>query len=50
MTLIKDRDESGCETDEKWTNSLDWGGLWHVKESTYQLFCAIEYRLRPLVC
>jgi len=40
MTLIKDRDESGCETDEKWANSLDRGGLWHVKESTYQLFCA----------
>ena len=44
MELVKDGDV--CETDEEWTNLVDRGGLWHVKTTTYQLFCAIEYQIR----
>ena len=25
---------------------MDSGGLWHVKETMHQLFCAIEYQIR----
>lgn len=34
----------GCEqgTAEEWTNLIDRGGLWHVKEATFQVFCALE--------
>jgi len=49
MSLVKDKEDSTCGIDEGWTNSLDQGDLWHVKENTYQLFCAIEYCTRPLV-
>ena len=29
-------------TDEQWLNAIDRGGLWHVRENTYGLFCALE--------
>ena len=48
MSLIKDKERT-WRIDEEWTNSLDHSDLWHVKENTYQLFCAIEYRTRPLL-
>ena len=46
MKLTKERNSEECGTDEEWTKMIDWGGLWHVKETTYQLFCAIEDELR----
>ena len=50
MELTKDRD-SGEEhgTDEKWTDLIDRGGLWHIKETTYQFFCTIEYVVREVL-
>ena len=48
MDLVKDPqdDEAKLETDEQWTNLIDRGGLWHVKESTYQFFHAVEHIIR----
>ncbi len=31
---------------EEWTNSIDRGGLWHVSDTTYNLFYAIEREVR----
>lgn len=45
--LVKVRFE--CEdtaTAEVWTDLVDRGGLWHVKESTFQLMCAFEEEIR----
>ena len=47
MELVKDEDSH--ETDEEWTNLVYRGGLWHVKATTYQLFCAIEYQIREFL-
>ena len=46
MKLTKERNSEECGTDEEWTKMIDRGGLWHVKETTYQQFCAIEDELR----
>jgi len=48
MELVKDGDLRGSDIgdDEEWTNLVDRGGLWHVKATTHQLFCAIEYQIR----
>ena len=44
-------DMSGCEMNETkdteyWTNILDRGGLWHVSDTAYSMFCAMENELR----
>ena len=31
---------------EEWVNSIDRGGLWHVKDDTYQLFYLMEDDIR----
>ena len=49
MDLVKDENTRACGTDEEWTNLVDRGGLWHVKGTTYQLFCAIEYQTREVL-
>ena len=49
MDLVKDENTRACGTDEEWTNIVDRGGLWHVKGTTYQLFCAIEYQTREVL-
>ena len=46
MKLTKERSSEDCGTDEDWIKMIDRGGLWHVKETTYQLFCAIEDEVR----
>ena len=46
MELTRSNDDL-CETDEEWTRKQDRGGLWYVKETTFQLFCTIEYQARP---
>ena len=51
LELIKDKSSTreACETDEEWTKKIDRGGLCYVKETTFQLFCAIEYQVRALL-
>jgi len=46
MELVKDQDAEQAGTDEEWTNLIDRGGLWHVKECTYQFFRAVEDVIR----
>ena len=45
MTDLVKGDENTCGDDEEWTNLMDKDGLWHVKSTTQQLFCAIEYQI-----
>lgn len=49
MQLVRDKNSQECETDEQWTKRVDRGGLWYVKETTFQLFCAIEYQIRAIL-
>ena len=49
MDLVKDQNPHPCGADEEWTNLVDRGGLWHVKSTTYQLFCAIECQIREVL-
>ena len=49
MQLVKDKSRLECETDEEWTKMIDRDGLWHVKETTFQLFCAIENQVRAIL-
>ena len=47
MELVKSQDsEEPCTTDEEWTDLIDRGGLWRVKEFTYQFFHAVEDAVR----
>lgn len=46
MALVKDRSSEECGDDEEWTKMMDRGGLWHIKETTYALFLAIEEEIR----
>ena len=39
-----DSDDGGGGS-EKWTNLIDRGGLWHVSNETYTLFCVMEEEL-----
>ena len=41
MKLNGDEDDEERGT-EDWTNALDRGGLWHVSDTAYNLFYAIE--------
>ena len=38
--------EAKIETDEQWTELIDRGCLWCVKEMTYQFFCAVDHVIR----
>ena len=43
MSLTKGGEFNEADgTDEQWLNAIDRGGLWHVCENTYGLFCALE--------
>ena len=46
MELVKSQDSEEQGTDEEWTDLIDRGGLWHVKEFTYQFFLAVEEAVR----
>jgi len=48
MALTKDSPEDGTEHtySEEWILLIDRGGLWHIKETTFSLFIAIEEEVR----
>ena len=46
MELTADKDSDVTNTDEEWTQRVDRGGLWYVKNTTYFLFVAIEEEVR----
>jgi len=37
---------SKCASSEQWTLAIDRGGLWHIKQTTFSLFIAIEEEVR----
>ena len=48
LQLIRGADaneESG--TAEEWSELIDRGGLWNVRNTTFQVFCALEEEIRP---
>ena len=49
MELIKDKIAKKIVTDEEWSNLIDQGGLWHIKGTTHQFFCAMEYVIREVL-
>ena len=49
MEMIKDQDTEEHGVDEEWTDLINRGGLWHVKETTYQFFNAIEDVVRHVL-
>lgn len=46
MALVKDRLDETVGPAEEWTEKIDRGGLWHVKETTYALFLSLEREMR----
>ena len=40
MTMVKDKSETSSGPCEEWTDLVDQGDLWHVRENTQSLFCA----------
>ena len=45
-SLVKENNSEECGSDEEWLKLMDRGGLYHVKETMFQLFCAIESQVR----
>ena len=44
--VLGGQDDGDQGTAEEWTNLVDRGGLWHVRETTFQVFYALEEGLR----
>ena len=45
--LVKEGyDPSDPSTCEEWTDLVDRGRLWHIRETTFQLLCALEEEIR----
>ena len=44
--LVVEGDDFEEGSAEKWVNLLDRGGLWHVRETTFQFFTALEREFR----
>ena len=46
MKMVLCEGESEGKNDEEWIDLIDRGGLWHVRESTFQVFFALEDGVR----
>ena len=44
--LLQDDGASSASVSTDWIDAVDRGGLWHVREGTYMLFCAMEEVVR----
>ena len=43
MTLVKGvQHPESAGDNEEWLDSVDQGGLWHVRENTFYFFCALD--------
>ena len=45
MDLCGDEEDEDRGT-EQWTNAIDRGGLWHISDDTYLIFCLLEEDIR----
>lgn len=46
VLCLMELNEDGDKGTEDWTNLLDRGGLWHVSDTTYSIFYAMEEEIR----
>ena len=44
--LLEEEGESAATASVDWTDAVDRGGLWHVREGTYMFFSAMEVEVR----
>ena len=42
MTMVKEKSDTISGPCEEWTDLVDWGGLWHIRESTHSFFLCLE--------
>jgi len=49
MSMVKDKSDTSRGLCEEWTDMVDRGGLWHVKENTHSFFLTLEEEIRTLL-
>jgi len=49
MSMVKDKSDTSSGNCEEWTDLVDRGGLWHVRENTYSFFLSLEEEMRILL-
>ena len=49
LEMAKDKTVKDSGTSEEWTDLIDRGGLYHIKETTFQLFLSLEYQVRDVL-
>ena len=42
MSMVKDKSDTSRGVCEEWTDLVDRGGLWHVRENTHSFFLSLE--------
>ena len=47
--MANDKTVKDQGTSEEWTDLIDRGGLYHIKETTFQLFLSLEYQVRDVL-
>ena len=47
--LVREGDDKESELAEEWTDMVDRGGLWRVRNTTFKVFCALEEEMRSLL-
>ena len=49
MSMVKDKSDTSEGHCEEWTNLVDRGGLWHVRENVFCFFLSLEEEIRMLL-
>ena len=49
MSMVKDKSDTSVGPCEEWTDLIDRGGLWHVKENTHSFFLSLEEEICVLL-
>ena len=49
MSMVKDKSDTSRGVCEEWTDLVDRGGLWHVRENTHSFFLSLEEEIRLLL-
>ena len=49
MNMVKDKSDTSEGHCEEWTNLVDHGGLWHVRENVFCFFLSLEEEIRMLL-
>ena len=46
MTMVKEKSNTTSGPCEEWTDLVDRGGLWHIRENTHSFFLCLEEEVR----